>query len=182
MYQFGLFHSSLVTISYQLRPFSSLQNHQTHHQVPPLTLFNTITYAYINKKITIKESLIFTTTLLLVTFFYSITTSAQLSPLQPQAPSPPKASPAVPATVPAPGFNTVPLVPASPNGAPTPAMTKRPTIDIVQILREAKEIPCSCTFAEGNIAHQPTQLAAHDLMLQQTVANPSGASQMVWNL
>ncbi|KAK4259541.1 hypothetical protein QN277_005863 [Acacia crassicarpa] len=74
-----------------------------------------------------------TTVLLLATFFYSTTTSAQLSPLQP-----PTAQPASPATAPAPGFNTVPLVPTSPNGAPTPAIPKAPTIDVVQILRKAK--------------------------------------------
>ncbi|KAI9127390.1 hypothetical protein K1719_001949 [Acacia pycnantha] len=79
-------------------------------------------------------SFIFTTVLLLATFFYSSTTSAKLSPLQPPTTSPP----AFPATAPAPGFPTVPLVPASPNGAPTPAIPKAPTIDVVQILRKAK--------------------------------------------
>ncbi|XP_054779010.1 fasciclin-like arabinogalactan protein 12 [Prosopis cineraria] len=80
-----------------------------------------------------QEFIIFTTILLLVTTFYSTTTLAQVSPVQA-----PAASPAVQPTAPAPGFSTVPLVPASPNGAPTPAIPKRPTIDIVQILRKAK--------------------------------------------
>ncbi|XP_061342680.1 fasciclin-like arabinogalactan protein 11 [Gastrolobium bilobum] len=83
--------------------------------------------------------------LLAVTFFYftTTTTSAQLSPVQapaPPLPQPPPFSPpaAPPATAPAPGFNTVPLVPLSPNGAPTPVVPKSPSIDIVQILRKAK--------------------------------------------
>ncbi|KAK7318847.1 hypothetical protein RJT34_03554 [Clitoria ternatea] len=103
------------------------------------------------------QSLIPTTTILLLLLpltilVYSTTTSAQLSPIQtptapstspssPQLPSPP--SPAVaspPATAPAPGFNTVPLVPVTPSGAPTPTRTipKGPTIDVVDILRKAK--------------------------------------------
>ncbi|KAK2447485.1 fasciclin arabinogalactan protein [Trifolium repens] len=66
--------------------------------------------------------------LLIFTFFYSTTTSAQLSPVQaPQS------------STPAPGFNTVPLVPVSPSGAPTPNIVpKTPSIDIIQILKKAK--------------------------------------------
>ncbi|PNX71820.1 fasciclin-like arabinogalactan protein [Trifolium pratense] len=67
--------------------------------------------------------------LLIFTFFYSTTTtSAQLSPVQaPQSSSP------------APGFNTVPLVPVSPSGAPTPnIIPKTPSIDIIQILKKGK--------------------------------------------
>jgi uncharacterized surface protein with fasciclin (FAS1) repeats len=66
--------------------------------------------------------------LLIFTFFYSTTTSAQLSPVQaPQS------------STPAPGFNTVPLVPVSPSGAPTPnIIPKTPSIDIIQILKKAK--------------------------------------------
>ncbi|KAI9126983.1 hypothetical protein K1719_001542 [Acacia pycnantha] len=79
-----------------------------------------------------QASLVFTSVLLLVTFYSATTTtSAQLSPLQPPAASPPTAPPT-------PAFNTVPLLPASPNGAPTPAIPKAPAIDIVQILRKAK--------------------------------------------
>ncbi|KAK4259540.1 hypothetical protein QN277_005862 [Acacia crassicarpa] len=80
-----------------------------------------------------QASLVFTSLLVLVTFFYS--TTAQLSPLQTPAASPP---PVTPATAPAPGFSTVPLVPTSHKGAPTPAVAKAPSIDIVQILRKAK--------------------------------------------
>ncbi|KAK7359183.1 hypothetical protein VNO77_01131 [Canavalia gladiata] len=90
--------------------------------------------------------------LLSLTIFYSTTTSAQLSPIQPPTatptpPAPPLAQPSPPtpavgsppATAPAPGFNTVPLVPTTPSGAPTPMIIpKGPTIDIVQILRKAK--------------------------------------------
>ncbi|GAU35461.1 hypothetical protein TSUD_384160 [Trifolium subterraneum] len=66
--------------------------------------------------------------ILIFTFFYFTTTSAQLSPVQaPQSSSP------------APGFNTVPLVPVSPSGAPTPnIIPKTPSIDIIQILKKAK--------------------------------------------
>jgi uncharacterized surface protein with fasciclin (FAS1) repeats len=66
--------------------------------------------------------------LLIFTFFYSTTTSAQLSPVQaPQS------------STPAPGFNTVPLVPVSPSGAPTPnIIPKTPSIDIIQILKKAE--------------------------------------------
>ncbi|XP_047149095.1 fasciclin-like arabinogalactan protein 11 [Vigna umbellata] len=86
------------------------------------------------------QSFIIPTTILLLALFY--TTSAQLSPIQPPStPSPPlpQPSPPSPATAPAPGFNTVPLVPVTPSGAPTPTIIpKGPTIDIVQILRKAK--------------------------------------------
>ncbi|WJX22487.1 hypothetical protein P8452_11788 [Trifolium repens] len=66
--------------------------------------------------------------LLIFTFFYSTTTSAQLSPVQaPQS------------STPAPGFNTIPLVPVSPSGAPTQnIIPKTPSIDIIQILKKAK--------------------------------------------
>ncbi|KAI9127177.1 hypothetical protein K1719_001736 [Acacia pycnantha] len=86
-----------------------------------------------------KNSLTFTTSfLLLVTFSLATTISAQLSPVQSPSASPPAASPATPPTAAAPGLNTVPLVPVSPSGGPTPAIPKAPTIDIVQILRKAK--------------------------------------------
>ncbi|XP_058749292.1 fasciclin-like arabinogalactan protein 11 [Vicia villosa] len=67
--------------------------------------------------------------LITITLFYSTTTSAQLSPVQP-----PQAS------TPAPGFNTVPLVPVSPSGAPTPIdiIPKTSSIDIILILQKAK--------------------------------------------
>ncbi|XP_028770123.1 fasciclin-like arabinogalactan protein 12 [Neltuma alba] len=80
-----------------------------------------------------QESFIFTTILVLVTF-YSTSTSAQSTPVQAPAATPP----ATPPTAAAPGLNTGPLIPASPNGAPTPAIPKRPSIDIVQILGKAK--------------------------------------------
>lgn len=66
--------------------------------------------------------------LLILILYYSTTTSAQLSPVQsPQG------------STPAPGFNTVPLVPVSPSGAPTPSIIpKSPSIDIIQILKKAK--------------------------------------------
>nr|AFK42841.1 unknown [Medicago truncatula] len=66
--------------------------------------------------------------LLILTLYYSTTTSAQISPVQsPQA------------STPAPGFNTVPLVPVTPSGAPTPnILPKSPSIDIIQILKKAK--------------------------------------------
>jgi len=66
--------------------------------------------------------------LLILILYYSTTTSAQLSPVQsPQT------------STPAPGFNTVPLVPVSPSGAPTPnILPKSPSIDIIQILKKAK--------------------------------------------
>ncbi|ESW31482.1 hypothetical protein PHAVU_002G241700 [Phaseolus vulgaris] len=92
------------------------------------------------------RSFIIPTTILLLALFHI--TSAQLSPIQPPTtpspplpqPSPPSpALPSPPATAPAPGFNTVPLVPVTPSGAPTPTIIpKGPTIDIVQILRKAK--------------------------------------------
>ncbi|KAG4384157.1 hypothetical protein AAZX31_13G207900 [Glycine max] len=81
----------------------------------------------------------------LITFFH--TTSAQLTPIQAPVSSPPSpplpqppafTPPSPPATAPAPGFNTVPLVPVTPSGAPTPTIPKAPSIDIVQILRKAK--------------------------------------------
>ncbi|KAJ1409190.1 FAS1 domain [Sesbania bispinosa] len=90
-----------------------------------------------------KEVLFSASPVLLLTIFSIITTSAQiLSPVQaplssPPIPAQPKSPPvAVPAA--APGMSTVPLVPVSPNGAPTPTIPKAPTIDIVQILRKAK--------------------------------------------
>jgi len=66
--------------------------------------------------------------LLILILYYSTTTSAQLSPVQsPQT------------STPAPGFNTVPLVPVSPSGAPTPnILPKSSSIDIIQILKKAK--------------------------------------------
>ncbi|KAJ1426170.1 FAS1 domain [Sesbania bispinosa] len=89
-----------------------------------------------------QQSLISTSILLLALTFYSITTSAQLSPIQPptSSPSPPSPplpqisppspplsqpsppSPALaspPATAPAPGFNTVPLLVTSGSGGLT---------------------------------------------------------------
>ncbi|CAL5183638.1 unnamed protein product [Lathyrus oleraceus] len=67
--------------------------------------------------------------LIICILFYSTSTSAQLSPFQsPQA------------STPAPGFNTVPLVPVSPSGGPAPIdiIPKTPSIDIIQILKKAK--------------------------------------------
>ncbi|KAL2343258.1 hypothetical protein Fmac_004543 [Flemingia macrophylla] len=96
------------------------------------------------------QTLIIPTTILLLLLALFYTTSAQLSPIQtpttspspplPQPSPPSPALPSTPATAPAPGFNTVPLVPVTPSGAPTPAtiIPKGPTIDIVQILRKAK--------------------------------------------
>ncbi|XP_015958117.1 fasciclin-like arabinogalactan protein 11 [Arachis duranensis] len=87
------------------------------------------------------QSLLFSSSLILITL--STVTSAQLSPVQPPTtttttapPTPPLSQP----TAPAPGFNTVPLVPTTPSAAPTPTVTvpKGPTIDIVQILKKAK--------------------------------------------
>ncbi|XP_057451972.1 fasciclin-like arabinogalactan protein 12 [Lotus japonicus] len=75
--------------------------------------------------------------LLLITLFSAATTtttSAQpLSLVQAPKQPPPAAVPAG-----APGMNTVPLVPVSPSGAPTPTIPKTPTIDITQILNKAK--------------------------------------------
>ncbi|KAJ1402196.1 FAS1 domain [Sesbania bispinosa] len=86
--------------------------------------------------------------LALTLFYFTTTISAQLSPVQapvasPPAPPLPQSPPLSPlsppaATAPAPGFNTVPLVPVTPSGAPTPVVPKAPSIDIVQILRKAK--------------------------------------------
>ncbi|KAL2341011.1 LOW QUALITY PROTEIN: hypothetical protein Fmac_008951 [Flemingia macrophylla] len=79
---------------------------------------------------------------LTLTFFHI--TSGQLSPVQAPVSSPPQAQapafspPSPPATAPSPGFNSVPLVPVTPSGAPTPTVPKAPSIDIVQILRKAK--------------------------------------------
>ncbi|KAJ1379706.1 FAS1 domain [Sesbania bispinosa] len=85
-----------------------------------------------------QQSLFSASLVLIVTFFY--TTSAQQSPVQAPAASPPTI-PTLPQSPPAspPGLmNTVPLVPVSPNAAPSPAIPKAPTIDIVQILSKAK--------------------------------------------
>ncbi|KAK7324950.1 hypothetical protein VNO77_28925 [Canavalia gladiata] len=90
---------------------------------------------------TMKQCL-FSASLVLILTFFSATTSAQrLSPVQPPSASPlipTQPQPQPPAA--APGMNTVPLVPVSPNanGAPTPAIPKAPTIDVVQILSKAK--------------------------------------------
>ncbi|CAK8530770.1 unnamed protein product [Lathyrus sativus] len=67
--------------------------------------------------------------LLICILFYSITISAQLSPVQPPQTS-----------TPAPGFNTVPLVPVSPSGGPAPIdiTPKTSSIDIILILQKAK--------------------------------------------
>ncbi|KAF7840357.1 Fasciclin-like arabinogalactan protein 11 [Senna tora] len=85
-----------------------------------------------------QNSLIFNTILVLVTF-YSTTISAQLSPTQSSPIQPPTSPPATSPAAAAPGMNTVPLVPVSPNAAPTPSKPKAPTIDIVQILQKAKK-------------------------------------------
>ncbi|KAJ1424334.1 FAS1 domain [Sesbania bispinosa] len=85
-----------------------------------------------------QQSLFSASLVLIVTFFY--TTSAQQSPVQAPAASPPTI-PTLPQSPPAspPGLmNTVPLVPVSPNAAPSPTIPKAPTIDIVQILSKAK--------------------------------------------
>ncbi|XP_061349020.1 fasciclin-like arabinogalactan protein 12 [Gastrolobium bilobum] len=86
----------------------------------------------------IQQSLFSASLALLLTFFYT-TISAQLSPVQTPTTSPtiPKLPPSSPQATP-PGMNIVPLVPVSPNGAPTPTIAKAPTIDIVQILKKAK--------------------------------------------
>ncbi|XP_028770125.1 fasciclin-like arabinogalactan protein 12 [Neltuma alba] len=86
---------------------------------------------------TIQNSL-FLVFVLIIGAFYSSTTSAQLSlAASPPSSTSPVSTPTAPPAA-APGLNTVPLVPASPSGAPTPAIPKAPTIDIVQILRKAK--------------------------------------------
>ncbi|CAL5214199.1 unnamed protein product [Lathyrus oleraceus] len=95
-----------------------------------------------------QQSLISTSFLLLVITFYTTTSLAQLSPIQPPtttSSSPPLPSttaspplPATTATAPSPGLNTVPLVPTTPTGAPSPLIPKGPTIDIISILQKAK--------------------------------------------
>ncbi|KAL2328635.1 hypothetical protein Fmac_022062 [Flemingia macrophylla] len=72
-----------------------------------------------------QQSVYFSASVVIVTLFYT----ALAQQIQSPAPSP-LASP--------PGMNTVPLVPVSPNGAPTPATPKVATIDIAQILSKAK--------------------------------------------
>ncbi|CAL5214201.1 unnamed protein product [Lathyrus oleraceus] len=99
-------------------------------------------------KSTMQHSLISTSFLLLAMTFYTTTSLAQLSPIQPPtttSSSPPlpstSASPPLPATTaiaPSPGLNTVPLVPTTPTGAPSPLIPKGPTIDIISILQKAK--------------------------------------------
>ncbi|XP_058735818.1 fasciclin-like arabinogalactan protein 11 [Vicia villosa] len=88
-----------------------------------------------------------TSFLLLAITFYTTATLAQLSPIQPPTitSSPPLPSttaspplPATTATAPSPGLNTVPLVPTTPTGAPSPLIPKGPTIDIISILQKAK--------------------------------------------
>ncbi|CAK8578595.1 unnamed protein product [Lathyrus sativus] len=95
-----------------------------------------------------QQSLISTSLLLLAITFYTTTTLAQLSPTQPPTTttsSPPLPSttispplPVTTATAPSPGLNTVPLVPTTPTGAPSPLIPKGPTIDIINILQKAK--------------------------------------------
>ena len=87
-----------------------------------------------------KNSLFSTSFLLiLVTIFYSTTTSAQAPAASPPAPAlPQRPVAAPPATAPTPGMSTVPLVPVTPSAAPTPIVPKAPTIDIVRILQKAK--------------------------------------------
>ncbi|CAL5214204.1 unnamed protein product [Lathyrus oleraceus] len=99
-------------------------------------------------KSTMQHSLISTSFLLLAMTFYTTTSLAQLSPIQPPtttSSSPPLPSttaspplPAATATAPSPGLNTVPLVPTTPTGAPSPLIPKGPTIDIINILQKAK--------------------------------------------
>ncbi|QCD76896.1 hypothetical protein DEO72_LG1g517 [Vigna unguiculata] len=93
------------------------------------------------------QSLFSVSILLVLALVFFHTISAQLSPVQApvsSTPSPPQPSPPAftppspPATAPAPGFNTVPLVPVTPSGAPTPTVPRAPSIDIVQILKKAK--------------------------------------------
>ncbi|CAJ1979327.1 unnamed protein product [Sphenostylis stenocarpa] len=75
-------------------------------------------------------SLIFCATLVLVIVTTSAQQSSAVSPSITTVPQSPLASPS--------GMNTVPLVPVSPNGAPTPATPKAPTFDIAQVLSKAK--------------------------------------------
>ncbi|XP_027340890.1 fasciclin-like arabinogalactan protein 11 [Abrus precatorius] len=88
------------------------------------------------------KKIIFSASLLLLLLTLFSTTSAQklLSPVQPplQSPPTPTQPPQAPPPAAAPGMSTVPLVPVSPDGAPTPSIPKPPTIDILQILKKAK--------------------------------------------
>ncbi|XP_004504275.1 fasciclin-like arabinogalactan protein 11 [Cicer arietinum] len=98
------------------------------------------------KNIMQQQSLISTSFLILaITFYTTTTTLAQISPIQPPTtspspPLPPTSSPplSTTATAPSPGLNTVPLVPTTPTGAPSPIIPKGPTIDIINILQKGK--------------------------------------------
>ncbi|CAK8578598.1 unnamed protein product [Lathyrus sativus] len=117
---------------------------------------------------TMQHSLISTSFLLLAITFYTTTTLAQLSPIQPPttSSSPPLRS--ITASPPAPslGLNTVPLVPTPPTGAPSPL-----------ILRPNSP-------SENNTINQPTQLTASIIIIgfrrfndfctrRQTVTSPN---------
>ncbi|WJX47306.1 hypothetical protein P8452_34015 [Trifolium repens] len=126
-----------------------------------------------------QQSLISTSFLLLAITFYTTTTLAQLSPIQPpttSSPSPPSpplpavASPPLPttATAPSPGLNTVPLVPTTPTGAPSPTIIpKGPTIDILGILQKAKRFSVLIRLLKT------TQLI--NQLNSQLVSSPSGS-------
>jgi len=126
-----------------------------------------------------QQSLISTSFLLLAITFYTSTTLAQLSPIQSpttSSPSPPLPSttaatplPATTATAPSPGLSTVPLVPTTPTGAPSPTITvpKGPTIDIINILQKAKRFSVLIRLLKT------TQLI--NQLNSQLVSSPSGS-------
>ncbi|KAK2384373.1 fasciclin arabinogalactan protein [Trifolium repens] len=126
-----------------------------------------------------QQSLISTSFLLLAITFYTTTTLAQLSPIQPPTtsssspplPSTTAASPPLPtttATAPSPGLNTVPLVPTTPTGAPSPTIIpKGPTINILNILQKAKRFSVLIRLLKT------TQLI--NQLNSQLVSSPSGS-------
>ncbi|XP_045825434.1 fasciclin-like arabinogalactan protein 11 [Trifolium pratense] len=123
-----------------------------------------------------QQSIISSSFLLLAITFYTSTTLAQLSPIQPPTtsssspPLPAVASPPLPttATAPSPGLNTVPLVPTTPTGAPSPTIIpKGPTIDILNILQKAKRFSVLIRLLKT------TQLI--NQLNSQLVSSPSGS-------